>query len=245
MRTKSLFGIVLLFLCAIGFVSCGDDDDPKIDPEGTITLSMLNETNGKTLLGESGVYLDKVNNFVGGNSAFITDLGTVPGLGNVDDFRLLTPSRQMAAQVGHGYWVYDQETVMQFPSGAKASRVEDTYYKVYVESMMEENKGIRVRYIPVEIPNPGLLKPDTHIGRILNWGDEIALDIPQDAEVEVSFYPERYNVSYEVREDWVANDVVKKFLFIRLNQSPSSIGGNVDCYLRIGDVFTQVYFTAY
>lgn len=61
MKTRQLIGI-LLFLCSIGFVSCGDDDDNK-DPEGSVTLNMMNEGNGKTLLGQSDVYINNSNNF--------------------------------------------------------------------------------------------------------------------------------------------------------------------------------------
>ena len=62
MKTKQLFGI-LLFLCSIGFVSCGDDDDNK-DPEGSVMLNMMNEGNGKTLLGASDVYIKKMFSWI-------------------------------------------------------------------------------------------------------------------------------------------------------------------------------------
>lgn len=57
MKTKKLFGMLLLFLSSISFISCSDDNDAK-DPEDTITLNMLNEENGKTLLGVSDVYIN-------------------------------------------------------------------------------------------------------------------------------------------------------------------------------------------
>ena len=72
-----------LFLAALvsGMFSCSDDDKVPGDPEGTVTLNMLDEQNGKTLLDDSGIYIDKAQNFVCGNNCVLFALGKVGGLG--------------------------------------------------------------------------------------------------------------------------------------------------------------------
>ena len=55
MKIKEIFGILLL-LCTVNFISCSNDDDDK-EPEGSVALNMMNEENGKTLLGVSDCLL--------------------------------------------------------------------------------------------------------------------------------------------------------------------------------------------
>ena len=56
MKTKTILGICLS-LCVWSFAGCGDDETIDIFPEGTASLRMMNEDNGKTLLGNSDVYI--------------------------------------------------------------------------------------------------------------------------------------------------------------------------------------------
>lgn len=79
MKTRKIIGMLLLLFFTFSFTSCNDDDDTK-DPEGTVTLNMLNEENGKTILGESDVYINSSNNFKT-SSCYIADAGKASGLG--------------------------------------------------------------------------------------------------------------------------------------------------------------------
>ena len=103
MKTKQLFGI-LLFLCSIGFVSCGDDDDNK-DPEGSVMLNMMNEGNGKTLLGASDVYINNSNNFKT-STCYIADVGATSGLGAPVKLSLDNLAKEIAVVPGHLYHIY-------------------------------------------------------------------------------------------------------------------------------------------
>ena len=45
-------------LCTVAFGACSKDDGGKGDPAGSALLNMMNESNGRTLLGSSDVYVD-------------------------------------------------------------------------------------------------------------------------------------------------------------------------------------------
>ena len=111
-----------LFLAALvsGTFSCSDDDKVPGDPEGTVTLNMLDEQNGTTLLDDSGIYIDKAQNFVCGNNCVLFALGKVGGLGAVAPKSLETAASMAAVQAGHGYVAVRPGALMSFPSGKQA-----------------------------------------------------------------------------------------------------------------------------
>lgn len=67
---KKLLLPLLLAAFAVGVSSCSDDKIPG-DPEGTVTLNMMDESNGKTMLDDSGIYIDKAQNFVSGDNCVL------------------------------------------------------------------------------------------------------------------------------------------------------------------------------
>ena len=94
--------ILAIMLTAIALIAsgCGKDDGPDNpekpdvpetpvtpptqeveDPEGTVRLSMRNDNNGGTTLGQ--LYIDKADNCAVSGSGKIVDLGEMKGLGNV------------------------------------------------------------------------------------------------------------------------------------------------------------------
>ena len=81
MKMRILFYAALAVL-AFSAPSCNDDDNYS-DPEGTVSLNMLDELNGKTLLENSGIYIDKAQNFVGNDYCDLFMLGKSGGLGAV------------------------------------------------------------------------------------------------------------------------------------------------------------------
>ena len=60
---KPLFPFAAALLLLFTAVGCSKDDAPN-DPEGTVSLNMLNSDNGHTWLGNMGVYIDSSDNFV-------------------------------------------------------------------------------------------------------------------------------------------------------------------------------------
>lgn len=80
MRTEKLFGILTLFLCVFCIGSCSDDnEDLNPFPEGTSSLRMMNENNGKVTLGNSDVYITNEGNFKSDNFP-IFDMGKKQGI---------------------------------------------------------------------------------------------------------------------------------------------------------------------
>ena len=69
-------------LCTVAFGACSKDDGGKGDPAGSALLNMMNESNGRTLLGSSDVYVDDAGNFVC-SSSVIAYAGRVGGLNGV------------------------------------------------------------------------------------------------------------------------------------------------------------------
>ena len=163
---KSLISVTVALLLSI-LVSCSKNDNDSFDPEGTVTLNMMNEENGNIYLGASDVYIDRAGNFVG-NDAWMTCYGHVNGLSDLNYPLLDNPVRQAAVEVGGGYAVYADEALHEFPSGTVALASGSTYYRMRVVSLLyaeaeqsQQNKkdvvGAVVRYCPSRVDGYGLL----------------------------------------------------------------------------------------
>ena len=121
-------------LCTVAFGACSKDDGGKGDPAGSALLNMMNESNGRTLLGSSDVYVDDAGNFVC-SSSVIAYAGRVGGLNGVT-MRFDNLVRSTAVDVGGGYLVYDGESLHEFPSGHIALAAGTTYYRMRVQSII-------------------------------------------------------------------------------------------------------------
>ncbi|WP_052649364.1 DUF5036 family protein [Sanguibacteroides justesenii] len=240
MEKRNLWGMLLLFLSVCSFVSCSDDDKTIVEPEGTITLNMLNEDNGKVMLGQSGVYLNKSNNLTG-RGVWISDLGRMPNLGHVSDIKVLATATEIAATVSHGYLIYSQDMIMEFPSGNKAFRVKDTYYKMYIESAMEDNTGIKVKYLPVTLSNDVLPEPGTDIGSFV-YNYRLQIDITRLKDIEYIIPDNEEYFDCSIYEEEEQGKVVK---YLTVNQIKNySYHRTLYLYLRTGNTFTYLTFTA-
>lgn len=141
---KNLFAIFATFamLCAVGCEEQGSGDDvtpnnkPNLDqvvddPEGTISLKMRNENDGKTFLGDSGIYIDVADNFSGAKFASI---GAAKGLGNVTFIPRSGWTDKVAVNPGEAYVAYS----------------EGMFYRLYVEdyilNVSQEILGASVKY---------------------------------------------------------------------------------------------------
>lgn len=167
MKMMKSFWMVLAFIS----VACSACSQDKVsEPEGAVTINMLDELNGKTLLGNSDVYINAANNFRT-SSCLMMDLGRKSGLGAISYPVLNVLSGEMAVEPGHGYFVCKSRAVMEFESGELALPIssEVDYYKVYVASAIEkEGKtvGALVRYSVDRPKTYGLPPYDTTVGTI-------------------------------------------------------------------------------
>lgn len=238
MIRKHLFGILLLFLCTINFISCSGDDDAK-DPSGTITLNMLNEENGKTLLGTSDTYINKSNNFKA-SSNYIADVGNVSGIGVNIEPQINNLAQEIAVTSGHFYQIFDRATLRDFPSGKRAVQINAGYYKAYVVSPIVNNSiitGSVVKYVLAYPDTKGLPEYGHLIGSLNQSGEKIELALPQDAEC---VFEEHWGSGEEGAFDV---QTAGGKLTITLLTSPSSVigpYGTYKTYIRSGNVFTAI-----
>ena len=223
MKTKQLFGI-LLFLCSIGFVSCGDDDDNK-DPEGSVTLNMMNEGNGKT------------------STCYIADMGEASGLGTPVKPSLDNLANEMAVVPGHLYHIYDRDVFLDFPSGKRAVIIESGYYKAYVISPITVDgttTGATLKFVLAYPETNGLPEYETVIGNVDDVGDEIEYTLPKDAELLFSGYLDSDRDSFDIQ---FVNGKLKVKLLENINHI-SGPYGDYGIFVRSGDAYTYVMFKA-
>ena len=230
-----------LFFAAIvwGAPSCSDDDKVPGDPDGTVALNMMDEGNGKTLLDDSGIYIDKAQNFVTGGRCVLFTLGKVGGLGAVTPKSLETGTSMAAVQAGHGYVAVRPAALMSFPSGKQAMPIGDrgvNYLKIYVVSPLtaeDKTVGAAVKYVAAvpesyKLPEYGSTVLTIDDSNYHELGQKVTLLLPA-GEAEYDFIDDGYGISCERDggklvfrlEDWFAH----KF----------------ELYLRIRESYTKVY----
>lgn len=175
-------------LCTVAFGACSKDGGAKGDPAGSALLNMMNELNGRTLLGSSDVYVDDAGNFVS-SSAVIAYVGRVNGLNGVS-IRFDNLVRKAAVDVGGGYLVYDGDSLHEFPSGRVALAAGATFYRMRVESEImgedaagkQEMTGVKVVYYADKAGNAGILPEPFE--RVYNLGGSYGTVLEkQDAEL--------------------------------------------------------------
>ncbi len=242
MKSMKLFGILFLFLCTISFASCSDDDDDVRDPADAITLNMLNEKNGSTLLGNSDVYINNSYNFKT-NSCYIADMGKASGLGAKVPSNLNTIAQEVAVVPGHLYHIYDQRTLLDFPSGKRATRVGTGYYKAYVVTPLTHDNmttGAIVKYVLTYPEAKGLPEYDELIGEVNRVGDCIEYTLPKDVEYMYSDYLNEGKSSFDIH---IINGKLTITLLEPIDMYYGPYG-TYGIYLRSGATYTFIKFNA-
>lgn len=236
---KKIFLPLLLAAVVGGAPSCSDDDGVPGDPEGTVSLNMMDESNGKTVLDDSGIYIDKAQNFVTGGNCVLFAFGKVGGLGAVAPKSLETSTTIAAVEAGHGYVAVRPGTLRSFPSGKMAmpiGRQDVNYLKIYVVSpLTAESKivGAAVRYVTAM---PGTYKLPEYGSTALRidhsnydyLDQEVALSLP-GGDVECDLIDNGYDIRCEQRGGK---------LYIRLG---GWFARRFELYLRSRESYTMVY----
>ena len=236
---KKIFLPLVFAALTFTAVSCSDDDKTPSDPEGTVALNMLNESNGKTQLDDSGIYIDKAYNFVGNGNCAIFALGKSSGLGALDIKSFDNPASQAAVQAGHGYAAVRPAALMEFPSGKLALPIDNNrvnYLKFYVVSPITEGDktiGAAIKYATAQPETYGLPEYGTTVLTINesdyeHLGQEVTLKLPAD-DLEYHLLSNDYKIFAEKRGRklvfWVEDWFDQKF----------------ELYLRIRGSYTKVY----
>lgn len=156
MKTK-FFMMMALVVLLIGGNACTEEDkgltpgddtslgnggDAVPDPEGTILVSVRNESNGKTIvkLSEVGTfYIDEGDNFVSSSTDIeFCSVGAVNSLGNIRAVPDKGWASRVAVQKGYGYWVRTK-TVYDY----KYARL---YVDDYILSAINTILGVYIKY---------------------------------------------------------------------------------------------------
>lgn len=231
MNKNWIFSILLMSLSLVFMASCDKDD--VSDPSDAVTLNMLNEANGKTLLGGSGVYINKANNFFSpSESSLIADLGSSKGIGQNFAPQLTNLVLETAVTPGHSYQIFDNESLAEFPSGTIAIRLNDTYYRVYAVSNLTASGNITgavVKYVAVNAEGKGLPAYEQELGTLHNLGESVEVAIPKGAE----YYCESSRKPYEL-------SVINGKLVFKLVSGWDESNGSYRIYIRSGSVYTVV-----
>lgn len=236
---SNVLSIALIALTSIFIVSCDKDDFS--DPTDTVTLNMLNEDNGKTMLGTSSVYINKANNFFSkfslGRYSLIADLGNSKGIGQNFTPKLTNLVLETAVVPGHSYQVFDEGSIIEFPSGTLAISLGATYYRIYAVSNLPASgatTGAVVKYTSVYPDAKGLPAYEQELGTMQNWGDVLEVAIPKGAEY--------YYDDYRGKNVFNMN-VVNGKLRIELIVEPYDVYGTHTIYIRNGTTYSRVLIT--
>ena len=229
----------ILGIACLGLASCSDDKEyyePAM-PDNSIALNMMNQSNGKTMLGESDVYINDANNFTSAQCG-ISDLGS---RGSLDANPNLTQvAREIAVTPGNYYQVFITDDIREV-AGQRAIPVDCTYYNFLTESWINDKDGNHTgaKVIYTEC------KPDTDLPA---WNEVVAsMEVQLYKAVEHIFEKDvKIDDNYQIYSENGNTDALEvriennKVTFISKKYSYDDY--DVQLYLRSGCVYTRVYF---
>lgn len=225
--------IFILFLLCV--VSCSSDDTDEF--QDAVTLNVMNEVNGKTIIGNSDVFLNKNNNFQS-ESWYIAPAGTLDKETQPD---LISLIREAAAEQNHLYCLYNSGSFITFPSGEKAIYLGSEYYKLVVESNISSNEliqGIKVKYKSIIVSSNKLPAKDTMIGNMSDAGDKISYNVGNVIEYALGEALSYNRDCFEIGLDSGVLTIIQKKPIDKIH-GPY---GNYKIFIRSGNVFTSLVF---
>jgi hypothetical protein len=236
---KKLNLIYLSFALLLAFTGCSSNNDTK-DPEGTVTLNVMNEMYGKTLLANSDIYINKANNFKT-QSCYMVDAGAASSLNTNYQPDLQNITHEVAVQSKHLYYFYDSNSILEFPSGKRAVYLGASYYKVIVNAPIMDNginKGAIVKYVSCYPSPDNLPAVETTIGNMTSSGDQLTYSVPKDAECAAGSYLNSDSKHFDIHLD-------NGTLTIKLKKDVDHVYGpygDYTLYVRSGNVYTSLIF---
>lgn len=213
--------------------SCSEDESSLAS---YTSLNMLDENHGKTLLGETGVYINGSMNFRSDNWQ-IVDLGTSVSLPSGQIPNLDNLSNETSVLPNHRYVLCKSENVLSFPSHKNAYEIGCKYYQFVVSSFLEKETckvGAVVEYTSSLSDEKELPQKDTNIGDLFGLDDQLSFD---------ALGAEKY-CFFGKSEDFSIS-LSKGHLKVALRKSPNELYGpygKYTIYLRKGNVYTKVTF---
>ncbi|MCI8997380.1 MAG: DUF5036 family protein [Muribaculaceae bacterium] len=155
MKTNKHIHWLIMFVLAlipVSLCSCSDDDEdegqsswgyPDVEPPtDAMKLNMMNESHGKSLLGNTDVYLSDGKNFVSEGDYLIG----VPENPRNDFHPYTLDLSQLFSEVSVTtktvYRLFPKDNIHRFPSGYKALEHGTVYVNAYVASWIKKSKKI-------------------------------------------------------------------------------------------------------
>ena len=213
--------------------SCSEDESSLAS---YTSLNMLDENHGKTLLGETGVYINGSMNFRSDNWQ-IVDLGTSVSLPSGQIPNLDNLSNETSVLPNHRYVSCKSENVLSFPSHKNAYEIGCKYYQFVVSSFLEKETskvGAVVEYTSSLSNENELPQKDTNIGNLFGLDEQLSFDALGAEEYCFFGKSEDFSISLS-----------KGYLKVALRKSPNELYGPYGkyiIYLRKGNVYTKVAF---
>ena len=213
--------------------SCSEDESSLAS---YTSLNMLDENHGKTLLGETGVYINGSMNFRSDNWQ-IVDLGTSVSLPSGQIPNLDNLSNETSVLPNHRYVLCKSENVLSFPSHKNAYEIGCKYYQFVVSSFLEKETckvGAVVEYTSSLSDEKELPQKDTNIGNLFGLDEQLSFDALGAEEYCFFGKSEDFSISLS-----------KGHLKVALRKSPNELYGpygKYTIYLRKGNVYTKVTF---
>lgn len=243
MKSNLVIWVALSWLMAC--FSCSDDlSEEELFPEGTATLYMMDERNGKTLLGNSDVYITGERNFHS-NRFPIFDMGKKSGIGDIEMPDFINMAPQVAVQPGNGYLICDVDDILEFEeSGQLAIAESASVYRVFVDSWIQRGDsitGANVRFL-LGKPSEGQLPVwGTSLGTI--WLDPYLASIDEQTPLVVDL-PSSHPGDIEVdllgkAQEELTYAVEGKQLKLRV-ASLYSVGSEYHLIIRYKHIYTEV-----
>lgn len=227
----------LLSAVALCLTACGGDDEPPI-PSDAITVNMMNESNGKTRLGDTDIYITNANNFKSGYCV-LADHGRNGRLDAMPSFGTL--SNEVAVTPGNYYQMFLSFDVEEI-AGKPAVPVGSIFYNICVDAPIKDDNGVvigaAVSYNECEAKAQGL--PDWDADIDIDMYDREHADYKFDKDVVID--PE-----YEV----IGDDLLEETLEVSISGnriSFTNVAYTPECratvlvQARKGSLFTMVAF---
>ena len=208
--------------------------DFKLDKDlKTVTgtpLDIFDENNGRTLFGNA-VYLSASQYLMGANRYSFVDAGVVSDLNAFGELKLDGLFDKMAVQPQHGYFVYKDISLREFPSGSWGVSIAAECVNMYVSDWLYRNGkvvGITVQYSVYQPANPGLPAWDTVYDTKLSDERGVTIPLPTKFGACECVSADNKSLQFSFGEDHVTIRVM----------SPT-IGKEYRFYIRSGVYYTE------
>ena len=225
---------IMAAVALLALPSCSKNEETPSDPEGTVTVNMLDTENGGTVLDYSGICINASQNFVTQGDWGLVDAGKVGGLGYISGRDVEFFSSESAVTVGSGYIAYPVSDMRRFDSGKMALPIDGSTacMKLYVVSQLERDEktvGASVKYAMVRPSTYGLPAFGSTVCKIKVFSSRKATITLPSAECE-----------YYLDDEYDQFECSKSGNKLELLVKDHSGRERNDLYLRMRDSYTKV-----